>query len=161
MSGRINLQGAQKGPDYPSFAEDRSTASGYEHDVAKGNIASNPVSQLFFSDVNMNALQQGISNMILNKSCGKLSVGKQSTNELLVIMRAIYLSDSINSFINIVGQVKALNETVLLYCVPRIMSELESHQTYIRDITSLPMPLRYGESTSVAGSKQLERKVFI
>ena len=148
-------------PDYRSFVEERSTPSDYEHDAVKGNVASNPVSNLFFSDVNIDALQRGIINMVLNKSCGKLNVGKQSTSELLIVMRAKYLQESINSFIDVVGQVKRLNEQVLVYCIPRIMNELEMHNTYIRDISTLPVPMRHGESTSVAGTKTLERKTFM
>jgi hypothetical protein len=75
-------------------------------------------------------------------------------------MRATYLQESNNSVVDVVGQVKRLNELVLMYCVPRIMSEYQQHARYIKDISSLPVPMAYGEATSVAGTKSLEIKRF-
>ena len=157
QNGRVDLGDRQQ--PQPRY-ENNSTPSNYVNDVVKGNIAINPVSELFFSDTNISALQHGIKTMVLNKSCGKHVIGNQSTDELLVIMRATYLKESVNSLFDVVGQVKTLNESVLKYSVPRIMNELKIYNTFIHDISVLPVPMRYGESTNVAGSKTLELKPF-
>ena len=160
-NGRVNLDiSGKQAPDYNSFVECRSTPTNYVSDATKGNMATTPVSELFFSDYNVDVLQKGIQNMVLNKSCGKYRIGTQSPNELLTVMRATYLQESVNLNTNVVHQVKKLNELVLMYCVPRILSELEMHNLYIKDISSLPVPMRYGENTSVAGTKTLELKHF-
>lgn len=159
-NGRIDLGRLNQTSDYPIYAEATTTPHRHVADVSKGNIAMTPVSELFFSETNILALQSGIKNMILNKSCGKYNVGNQSTSELLIIMRAIYLKQGVNSIVDVVGQVRKLNESVLLFSVPRIMSELEMRDVFIKDISALPIPMRYGESTSVAGTKTLELKPF-
>lgn len=161
-NGRININLDNSTPpsDYATIFEAKKTPTMYKDDMAKGQVASNPVMDLFFSDLNIETLQRGIVNMVLNKSCGRLRIGQQSTSELLIIMRATYLQESINSIVDVVRQVKRLNELVLMYSVPRIMSEHEMHKRYIKDITTLPVPMAYGENTSVAGTKQLELKSF-
>jgi hypothetical protein len=147
-------------PDYQNVAEASRTPSKFKDDVAKGNMADGPVMDLFFSELNINMLQKGIVNMVLNKSCGKYRIAQQSTSELLTIMRATYLQESMNSIVDVVGQVKRLNELVLMYSVPRIINEKEMHDRYIKDISTLPVPMAYGQATSVAGTKTLELTRF-
>lgn len=147
-------------PDYQNVAEVSRVPSKFKDDVAKGNMADGPVMDLFFSELNINMLQKGIVNMVLNKSCGKYRIAQQSTSELLTIMRATYLQESMNSIVDVVGQVKRLNELVLMYSVPRIINEKEMHDRYIKDISTLPVPMAYGQATSVAGTKTLELTRF-
>lgn len=160
-SGRVNTNGVRVS-DYPNIAEDTPISKyNFKADVAKGNMGENPVMELFFSDMNVTLLQRGIINMVLNKSCGKYKIGEQSLNELLTVMRATYLQESTNSIVDVVGQVKRLNELVLMYCVPRILNEYEMHVRYIKDINTLPVPMAYGQATSVTGTKTLEIKRFM
>jgi len=159
-NGRVDLTSKGATPDYQTIAETRTVPTNYANDAIRGNVGPGPVSELFFSDYNVNALQRGIQNMVLNKSNGKFKIGPQSPNELLTIMRATYLQESINSVAEVVHQVKKLNELVLMYSVPRILSEIEMHNTYLHDVSTLPVPLKYGENTSVAGTKSLELKHF-
>ena len=126
----------------------------------RGNIQSNPVSRIFFSNTNINAIQLGIKNTVLNKSCGKIDISNQSIDELLVIMRSIYLEKARNLLVDPVSQVKFLNGYVIEYAVPRIINEVNMHNKYIEDITKLPMPMKYGENTSVTGTKTLEMLPF-
>lgn len=165
MNGRVDFDTNKQSnyADYASYAESSKSShiSNFAvADAVKGNLNTNPVSKLFFSEVNVQAIQTGIRNMVLNKTCGKNRLGDQSYNELFQVMRAIYLKDSINSNFDIVGQVRKLNEQVLDYTVPRILTELDMHDAYIRDISKLPTPMLRGESTSVAGTKTLELKTF-
>lgn len=129
-------------------------------DALRGNIGRCPVSELFFSSKNIDALQIGMHNMILNATCGKSRIGRQSDKELSIIMRAIYLQDSQNSKYDVLGQVRRLNEQVLAFAVPRLLNEINMHQTYLSDIQKMPIPMSYGINTSVAGTKNLELKTL-
>lgn len=140
---------------------DNNISGNFAEKALKGIIQCSPLSRLFFSELNIKALQQGIKNIILNKTCGKLRIGDQSVNELLTIMRSVYLQETRHSYLlSPIDQVKKLNENVLLFAVPRIMSEAKMHEAYIQRITSLPVPMEYGMATSLAGSKTLEQKIF-
>jgi hypothetical protein len=72
-----------------------------------------------------------------------------------MIMRAIYLQYSKNNPSNIEGQLRELNEMVITWCVPRIMSEIEQYNYYLNDISHLPIPLEQPMNMSSAGTKSL------
>ena len=146
---------------YQDYDGNFTTPTHFVTDALKGSIAKNEVSEFFFSKTNIDLIQTGIQNMILNKTCGKRSVGPQSSTDLLIIMRGIYLQDSVNSRVDVRGQIRRLNEQVLAFCVPRIMSELEARDKYLRDISPLPTMMAWGENTATYGSKQLEAKRFM
>lgn len=139
--------------DYDTYVESPKDFLSF---ALKGTIGKSPVSELFFSKANIDALQVGLTNSILNETCGKTRIGKQSVNELLTVMRGIFLQNSKNSKFQIVEQVKELNTQVLNFCVPKIMSELRMHEKYISDITTLPQPIGRGENTSAYGTRTQE-----
>lgn len=139
--------------DYSDYDQFKGSTTSFVDDALKSHVSKNDVSSLFFSEYNINLLQLGMQNMILNQTCGKYRIGKQSVNELLTIMRGIYLQYSNNIQINIKEQVRKLNEHVLNFAVPRIISELLMHDKYISDIKQNPIPMEYGLNTSVCGTK--------
>jgi hypothetical protein len=115
--------------------------------------ASCKVSDLFFSHVNISALQQGIRYKVYVESSGVHKINNQSQDELGAIMRSIYINYSRNLPFDYIGQVKQLNERVLDYAVPRIVTEANMRLHYLKDIDS-PLPvLPPAVATSVAGSK--------
>lgn len=142
---------------YRDFKENPSNVCNYQHDALKGNLSNNPVASLFFSNQNIKALQVGMKNMVMNKTCGRLQVGDQSVDELLIIMRSIYLEHSKNSILDVVRQVRDMNGMVLSFAVPRIIEEVDMHNSYIERITKLPVPLELAQNDSVKGSKTLYR----
>jgi hypothetical protein len=153
-NGRITFETKTKYSDY-ELRENKNNAN-FEHDALKGNLETNPVACMFFGPENVAILQVGMRNMVLNKTCGKISIGDQSIDELLIIMRSIYLNNSKNSVLDLISQVRDLNERVLQFAVPRIIEEAQMHQAYIKRITELPTPLEHGKNDSVKGSKSLE-----
>jgi len=134
------------------------TPKGFIKDALRGNVGRSPVSDLFFSQNNIDALQVGMHNMVLDKSCGKYNIGRQSIPELVIAMRGVYLQDSKNSKFDVVGQVRALNGQVLAYFVPQIIAELSMHEKYISDVNRVPVPIAWGENTSSYGANPLELK---
>ena len=142
---------------YRDFKQNPGNVCNYQHDALKGNLSNNPVASLFFSNQNIKAIQMGIQNMVMNKTCGRLRVGDQSVDELLIIMRSIYLEHSKNSILDVVRQVRDMNGMVLSFAVPRIIEEVDMHNSYIERITKLPVPLELAQNDSIKGSKTLYR----
>lgn len=145
---------------YNDYVLHRNNNTNYEHDALKGNISKNKISCIYFSNTNIEALQQGIYNMVLNKSCGKIRIGKQSVDELLIIMRGIYLQYSENSLLDPIKQVRDLNTRVLNYAVPIIIEEAKMRASYIHTISNLPVPMELGKATSIKGEKSLVMNKF-
>jgi hypothetical protein len=122
------------------------------------SIAQNDVNSLYFSQKNVDVLQQGIRYSIYNKT--DKVIHTQSERELMVIMRSLYLQYSKNLPSNIVAQVKELNARVLDYIVPKLIVEMAQYKTYIHDASTLPVPMSRGLNTSTTGTKFLHVKEF-
>jgi hypothetical protein len=124
-----------------------------ENTTIHRNITKNNISDLFFSSLNMNALQDGIRNRVYNETEQKIS--RQSDIDLLIIMRSIYFTYAQNRPDDIVQQVRELNIRVLDETVPRVVSEVRTNLIYQKDICTLPVPMERSQNMSSAGTKTL------
>ena len=116
-------------------------------------VNRNCVSDLFFSEENIEALQSGLRYSVYRESGGTIVIGNQSRDELSIIMRSLYLTDGVNLPFNTLEQVRTLNGKVLEFCVPRVLAEARAASKYLYDISHQPVPLRPGEYTSRAGMR--------
>jgi hypothetical protein len=74
-------------------------------------------------------------------------------------MKSIFLQYSLNIEYDIPKQINVLNELVIKYCVPNVYSELMSYVKYLKDISTLPVPIDFPEY-NVCNDKTLELKPF-
>ena len=118
------------------------------------------VSAIFFSANNVNLLQTGIYNKILNISAGKYNIGRQSDTDLKIIMRSIYFQYGKNTPNNIKEQVLDLNTRVIDWCVPEILSNIKQSDKYIMDISTMPIPLDRSILPTQKGLRTLEMMKF-
>ena len=125
------------------------------------NINCTDVSSIFFSDNNVNILQFGIRNKILNDTQGKYKIGKQSDTDLKIIMRSMYFQYGKNVANDIIDQVRDLNTLVIEWSVKEIISNIKQSERYIMDISTLPIPLDRASLPSQKGLKQLEITKYI
>ena len=139
------------------FQENNNTNNEYfKKNAISHSIESNPLSNIFFSQDNIDALQHGIRYLVYKNSSHIIS--KQSETELQVIMRSIYLQYSRNLQYDILNQVKQLNQKILDYVIPRIIVEINQYIYYIKDTSSQPIPLERSQNMSSAGTKFLYTK---
>jgi hypothetical protein len=124
--------------------------------IISRNINCTDVSSIFFSDSNVDLLQLGIRNKILNMTDGKYYIGKQSDIDLKIIMRSIYFQYGKNANNNINKQVLDLNTRVIDWCVPEILSNIKQSEQYKIDISTLPIPLDRSTLPSQKGLRTLE-----
>lgn len=132
----------------------------YDRQSIKNIHSDNAVSSLFFSQHNIKILQDGIRYLVYKKTNDNTIIDNQSENELLIIMRSIYLQYSNNKNYEIVAQVKDLNTKVLDYAVPVILVELNQYINYKKDASQLPIPLEHSKNVSPKGTKVLFGKSF-
>ena len=108
----------------------------------KGIIEPSKTSQIFFSEENIDVIQQTIRFQIFKTK--ERIISKQSNEELIIIMRSIYLQYGDSGPTNdskVKVHVKELNARVISFCVNNISNQLEQHDLYIDNISSLPVPL--------------------
>lgn len=111
----------------------------------KGLLEENELSNIFFSDANIESLQMSIRYGVNQRT--KQVISNQSTNELYIIMRSIMLqygnfSNNVNEVIN---NVKELNAKVITYCVDNVSSNVLQQLKYLEDISRIPMPMERPE----------------
>lgn len=156
-NGRINLLDAPNA----MVLHDRnaSTKPSTFYDALTGNWEDTPLSCAYFSKENQQIIQNGIRAGVYHMSNGKYTIGLQSYEEIKIIMRAIYLQETTNTPGNLTEQISQLNRSVLNYIVPKVYNEAKGYLTYIRDASTLVVPLSAPVS-SVVYDKTLELKPF-
>lgn len=132
----------------------------FKTSLLSGNMGASSVSQLFYSKQNLQALQDGIRYSVFKLSDGRHNIGEQSNDELIIIMKTMYLTHGKNLMYNIVEQVRDLNKIVLDYAVPEIIEQLEMYEKYRHDKAFLPTPLDRSTSTTIKGEKTLGMRDF-
>lgn len=164
-NGRVTINKEKLGDPYaglPGFAPQITVEPDFQADMLRGNWETTPVSTGFFSASNVERIQQLIRKGVFDGSKGKqYLIDNQSTDELKIIMRAIYYQYARNMTSDIAGQVEDLNKKVVDWSVPHILSAVDMYFYYINDITKLPVPLAQPQHLSRAGTKSLPFKPFM
>lgn len=105
-----------------------------------------PLSNLFFHPKNVETIQAELQYRVFKKT--GVRVGRQSDKELRIVMRSVFLQDSVNQNTNLRQQIKKLNEIVLDYCVKNVASNALQHKQYIADSGTLPIPMEHPVGTA-------------
>ena len=153
QSSRLNLDGFTCNP-FELF-ENLNVNNENKFDKLTGNFQESEVSKLYFSQENVDYLQAQIISRVYDKTNKKSAVGRQSDDELIIVMRSIYLQHGKNVNTDLDKQVNLLNELVLDYCVNNVYSNLIQHFEYIKDITREQPVLERPEITHIKGEKSL------
>ena len=97
----------------------------------------------FFSQANIQMIQNGLRAAIYKKSNGQYIIGEQDCDSLKIIMRSIFLQYSANQPHNIAAQVDNLNKMVLDYCIEQVYSEAQGYMKYLNDVSTLAIPIAH------------------
>jgi hypothetical protein len=109
--------------------------------ATEGLWTSNSLSQAFFSQQNIQIIQNGIRAGVYHKSNGQYVIGPQDCDSLKIIMRSVFLQYAANQPTNINLQVAELNKIVLNYCIQQVYSEAQGYMKYIDDVSTLVVPI--------------------
>ena len=118
-----------------------------------------PLNTVFFSESNIAALQNAIQEQVFLMSGNKHRIGKQSEDDLKLIMRSYYLTYSRNSP-NVAGELEDLNRRVIGYASAKIFSELDFYMFYRQDIQEFAAPIANPMNVHVYGTRYGELKSF-
>jgi hypothetical protein len=101
------------------------------------------LSQAFFSQQNIQIIQNGIRSGVYHKSNGQYTIGPQDCDSLKIVMRSVYLQNAANQPNNITEQIAELNKIVLNYCIQQVYSEAQGYMKYIDDASTLVVPIAH------------------
>lgn len=115
-------------------------ADSYAREVTKSmNLDENLLAGVFFGRANLDALQVGMRNRVLNESEGGYAIGRQSEVDLIILMRSVYMDHARHDErAPLLEQVRELNDLVLQRAVRLIMSYIRQDEGYKRDVSTLP-----------------------
>ena len=111
--------------------------------ATEGLWSSSPLSQAFFSQENIQIIQNGIRAGVYQRSNGQYVIAPQDCDSLKIIMRSVFLQYSANQPYNIPEQINQLNKIVFDYCIQQVYSEAQGYIKYINDASTLVVPISH------------------
>ena len=110
-----------------------------------------PLTDAYFSEFNREQIHSQIISSVQAKT-GQ-TIDRQNDQDLQVLMKKVYTQMARNQYDNIRPQIEAMNVQVVKEAVPMIVTGVNQHILYMRDISANPVPLDMPKSTSTYGNK--------
>jgi hypothetical protein len=106
-----------------------------------GTWEDNVLAQVFFSTENIQIIQNALRAGVYALSANQIVIPPQNIDVLKIIMRSTYLQYAEHYPTKITEQVERLNKLVLDYSVPTVFNEAKGYLNYIKDASTLVVPL--------------------
>ena len=119
------------------------------------------LSTVFFSDDNMNIIQNAIRYKIWILTEKKNIISKQCNIQLNIIMKSIYFQYSKNLNNKIKEQVITLNDKVIDYCTNNVYNNLQQYHNYTKDISSGLNIMELPKTDTTKGTKTFRLDKFV
>ena len=154
-NGRVTYLNKSKGNLGGLYKDNNDKNDSFKTIALTGTNDRTPLTDLFFSRANMNIIQNQIRYSVYLASNKKHVIDKQDDTELQIIMRAIYLQHSLNLPDQIKEQIISLNQQVVNFAYPKILSEIEQFIHYKNNIQYLPQTIDLPKNVSSKGTRSL------
>lgn len=117
---------------------------------------TNELNRLYFSMENQQFLLNKLKYEVFKKT--KIVIPEQNPTDLFLVMRGMYLENYRYLLNNqsLTQQINFFNQYVIDWCIPNIISNLEQHLAYLKDIDSPLSPIEHGLNTNLYGDRQLQ-----
>jgi len=156
-NGKVNILGPNISAKFSMMDKIPINTNTNYQNVLTGNFERTRLSDTYFSLQNIQIVQNAIKKGVYDKSNQKILVDNQPQDQIVTVMRSMYLQNSKNLDTNIRGQIEELNSYVVNYCVNNIYSEAVAYLKYKHDASTMHMPMNaplYSNKTN----KTLEHK---
>ena len=101
-------------------------------------MSDTPLSGLFFSEFNYNKIQNEIRTTFKNKT--GISIDYQKRDDIITLMRMVFINNSYNPYGSLPEQVKLMNDIVVKTAVGQIGTGISQYIGYIKDISTPLIP---------------------
>ena len=154
-NGRVDIKSPNTSSLFEMYDKIPANQCATYRNATEGVWNETSLSNAFFSLENIQILQNGIRAGIYKKSNGQYVIGPQDCDSLKIIMRSVFLQHAANQSTNINLQIAELNKIVLNYCIQQVYSEAQGYMKYLRDVSTLVVPL-----ANPIQATQFDRKDF-
>jgi hypothetical protein len=142
-NGRINITGPNTSTLFSMMDKIPINTNTNYQNVLAGNFIRSPLSDSYFSKQNIQNIQNGIKQGVYNKSQRRIAVDDQPEDQIVTVMRSMYLQYSKNLDTNIQEQVNDLNSRVLNFCVNNVFNEAVAYLKYREDASTMHIPIMH------------------
>ena len=156
-NGRVNIKSPDTSALFQMYDKIPANQCVTFRNATEGLWDETALSQAYFSQQNIQIVQNGIRAGVFKRSNGQYTIGPQDCDSLKTIMRSVFLQYSANQPNNITQQIEQLNKMVLDYCIQQVYSEAQGYMKYIDDASTLVVPIAHPVQSS-NNDRQLELK---
>ena len=142
-NGKINIMGPNTSTLFSMMDKIPINTNTNYQNVLAGNLQRSPLSDKYFSKQNIQFIQNGIKHGVYIKSQRRIAVDEQPEDQIVTVMRSIYLQYSKNLDSNIQEQVNDLNTRVLNFCVNNVFNEAVAYLKYREDASTMHIPIMH------------------
>lgn len=143
LNGRVNIKTPNTSDLFKMYDKIPAHQCSTFRNPTEGLWNETLLSSVFFSQNNIQLIQNGIRAGVYKRSNGQYVIGPQDCDSLKIIMRSVFLQYSANQPHNITAQVNELNKLVLNYCIQQVYSEAQGYMKYINDVSTLVIPIAH------------------
>ncbi len=158
-NGRVNIQGPDTSFLFNMYDKIPANQCATFRNPTEGLWDDTALSIAFFSQQNIQILQNGIRAGVYKRSNEQYLVGPQDCDSLQIVMRSVFLQNSANRPDNIPQQISEMNQIVLNYCVQQVYSEAQGYVKYMSDVSTLVVPIAHPVMSNHT-DKQLKLKTW-
>lgn len=142
-NGRVDIKTPNTSQLFQMYDKIPATQCVSFRNATEGLWSETHLSQAFFSQQNIQILQNGIRAGVYHRSKGQYLIGPQDCDSLKIVMRSVFLQNAANQNENIPQQIEQLNNMVLHYCIQQVYAEAQSYIKYIDDVSTLVVPISH------------------
>jgi len=142
-NGRVDIKSPNTSALFQMYDKIPANQCATFRNATEGLWNETPLSQAYFSQQNIQILQNGIRAGVYERSNGQYVIGPQDCDSLKIIMRSVFLQHAANQPFNISQQITELNKIVLNYCIQQVYSEAQGYMKYVDDVSTLVVPIAH------------------
>lgn len=121
----------------------------------KGILQESVLSRMFFHPKNVNIIQMRIIKDVFDKTKGKYLIEKQSEDDIMVVMRSMFLQHARHLEYDLDKQVDELNFYVIDDVAPGIISEIWAQEGYLKKVFEPREIMEHPINLSSSGTRTL------
>lgn len=142
-NGKVNITGPNTSILFSMMDKiPLNTNTNYQN-ILTGNFERSRLTDTYFSKQNIQSIQTGIRKGVYDKSQQRIAIDDQPEDQIVTVMRAMYLQYSKNLPSNIQQQVDELNSIVLKFCINNVLNEAVAYLKYREDASTMHIPIQH------------------
>tara|TARA_B110000977_G_C11088820_1_gene495917 strand:+ start:1602 stop:2096 length:495 start_codon:yes stop_codon:yes gene_type:complete len=140
-NGRINIMGPNISTKFSMMDKiPLPTKTDYSN-VLTGTFERTRLSDSYFSQNNIQMIQNGLRKGVYDKSNKKILIDQQPPDQIVTVMRSMFYQHSKNLNNNIPQQIQELNNYVINFCVNQVFNEAVAYLRYKEDASNMHVPM--------------------